>query len=65
MLIFIKVLLFMLISTLVTLFLFYIHFAFILDVYFQWFFNDVQDMQQYDYIIGELYLINIYLYLIK
>ncbi|KAG5330268.1 DHGL dehydrogenase, partial [Acromyrmex charruanus] len=44
-------LLFVLVNTLTMLFLFYIHLDYILDMYFQWFFNDVRDMQQYDYII--------------
>ncbi|XP_024869951.1 glucose dehydrogenase [FAD, quinone]-like isoform X1 [Temnothorax curvispinosus] len=48
---FIKLLLLVLISTVITLFFSYLHLVFILDMYFQWFFNDVQDMQQYDYII--------------
>lgn len=26
-----------------------------LDISFQWFFNNVRDMQQYDYIVGKLY----------
>ncbi|XP_011873623.1 PREDICTED: glucose dehydrogenase [FAD, quinone]-like [Vollenhovia emeryi] len=51
MFIFIRALLLVLISTLIMLFLFYIRFTFILDTYFQWFFNDVRDMQQYDYIV--------------
>ncbi|KAG5318565.1 DHGL dehydrogenase, partial [Pseudoatta argentina] len=44
-------LLFVLVNTLTMLFLFYIHLDYILDMYFQWFFKDVRDMQQYDYII--------------
>lgn len=49
MLIFIKLILFALTTTA---FICYIHFAYTLDVYFQWIFNNnIQDMQQYDYIV--------------
>jgi len=50
---FIKLLLFVCINILTILFLFYVHLEFMLDMYFQWFFNDIRDMQQYDYIIGK------------
>jgi len=53
-------LLFVFVNTLIMLFLFYIHLEYILDMYFQWFFNDVRDMQQYDYIIGKQFLIKIF-----
>ncbi|XP_012235578.1 glucose dehydrogenase [FAD, quinone]-like [Linepithema humile] len=49
--IFIKLLLLVLISTLTTIFFSYIYFAYILDVYFHLFFDNVQNMQQYDYIV--------------
>ena len=55
MFIFMKLLLFVFVNTLIMLFLFYIHLEYILDMYFQWFFNDVRDMQQYDYIIGTIF----------
>jgi len=53
MFIFMKLLLFMFINILTILFLFYVHLEFMLDMYFQWFFNDIRDTQQYDYIIGK------------
>jgi len=56
MVLFMKLLLFMLFSTITAIFIFYINFAYILDVYFQWLFDNIQDMQQYDYIVGELYI---------
>ncbi|XP_020294039.1 glucose dehydrogenase [FAD, quinone]-like isoform X2 [Pseudomyrmex gracilis] len=48
MFIFVKPILCMIISTV---FVLYLHFAYIIDTYFQWFFDDVKDMQQYDYIV--------------
>ncbi|KAH0954233.1 hypothetical protein HN011_002576 [Eciton burchellii] len=51
MVLFMKLLLFMLFSTITAIFIFYINFAYILDVYFQWLFDNIQDMQQYDYIV--------------
>ncbi|XP_011140802.2 glucose dehydrogenase [FAD, quinone] isoform X2 [Harpegnathos saltator] len=52
MLIFIKSISFVFLTALITIFIIYIHFAYILDIYFQWIFNNnVQDMQQYDYIV--------------
>ncbi|XP_029172703.1 glucose dehydrogenase [FAD, quinone]-like [Nylanderia fulva] len=51
MFIFTKYLIFIIASTFTTIFLFYIHFAYMLDIFFQWFFDNVRDMQQYDYIV--------------
>ncbi|XP_011260567.1 glucose dehydrogenase [FAD, quinone] isoform X1 [Camponotus floridanus] len=51
MFIFTKSLLSVLIGTFTTVFFFYIHFAYVLDISLQWFYNNVQDMQKYDYIV--------------
>ncbi|XP_072767522.1 glucose dehydrogenase [FAD, quinone] [Anoplolepis gracilipes] len=51
MFLFTKSLLFIFTGTSITLFLFYIHFAYMLDLYLQWFYNNVRDMQEYDYIV--------------
>ncbi|XP_014477968.1 PREDICTED: glucose dehydrogenase [FAD, quinone]-like [Dinoponera quadriceps] len=52
MLIFMKSIQFMLLSISIIVFIFYIHFAYLVDIYLQWIFNNnIKDMQQYDYII--------------
>ncbi|XP_029671700.1 glucose dehydrogenase [FAD, quinone]-like [Formica exsecta] len=51
MFLFTKSVLFVFTGAFTTIFLFYIHFAYMLDVSLQWFSNNVRDMQQYDYIV--------------
>lgn len=39
-------------------FIFYVNFAYITDIYFQWIFNNnIQDKQEYDYIIGKQHIL--------